>query len=97
MVLSVPARPVIAYRCALECEGKYESYAPTNGDNAGCFDNAAHSIIRKDAKIEEEETDLDEGDTCGVENFLDIEKLMDLVSRLSISRVSWKLVRREFE
>lgn len=83
-MLSIPARPVIANRRALEREGKYESYAPANGDDAGCFDNAAHSIIREDAKIEEEEADLDEGDTCGVENFLDIEKLMNLVSRLSI-------------
>lgn len=87
-MLSIPHVPIIIHRRALERKGEYESYAIGDGHNAGCLNDAAHSFIWENSKVEKKECDLHERDTCGVEDFLNVEKLFDIVSRFRHSCMS---------
>jgi hypothetical protein len=69
----------------LKRKGEEESQTVADCHEAGDFDYQPHSVGGEYAQVEEEEADLDEGDTDNVKKLLDIEKLLRSAS-------SWKFV-----
>jgi len=74
-VFSVPAVPVVAHRNTLKYRSEIES-------NQACYvrancepDEAADACTGEDAKIEDEETDLDGKELGKVQNLVDVDKL----------------------